>query len=130
MNEPTEATLGPATIRELIDKSVTLLETKCIRLNGHDSNWRALFLQHRDDIEKASSPSDLETRFNAVLSRGGLSRVALFHGTGPRAPMRYAINATLLSAATPNGPRWLFQDVHRGGPAQAAGINPGDLLLL
>ena len=43
--------------------------------------------------------------------------------------MRYAINATLLSTATPDGPRWLFQDVHEGGPAQAAGIRAGDLLL-
>ena len=51
------------------------------------------------------------------------------HGTGPRAPMRYAINATLLSTATPDGPRWLFQDVHQGGPAQEAGIRAGDLLL-
>ena len=52
VNERTEATLDPSTIRELIDKSVTLLETKCIRLNGHDPNWRALFPEHRDDIEQ------------------------------------------------------------------------------
>jgi hypothetical protein len=126
--ERTEAPLAPSTIRELIDKSVTLLETKCIRLKGHDPNWRGLFTENRDDIMRSSSPAELEARFNAVLSRGGLSHVAFFHGTGPRAPMRYAINATLLSADTPEGPRWLFQDVHEGGPAHGAGIRGGDLL--
>ena len=27
------------------------------------------------------------------------------------------------------GPRWIFQDVHEGGPAHNAGIRPGDVLL-
>ena len=46
-----------------------------------------------------------------------------------RAPARYAINATFCAFDTPDGPRWLFEDVHEGGPAHAAGIRPGDLLL-
>jgi carboxyl-terminal processing protease len=66
---------------------------------------------------------------NAVIARGGLSHVAFFHQSGQRAPDRYAINATFCAFDTPDGPRWLFEDVHDGGPAHAAGIRPGDVLL-
>jgi C-terminal processing protease CtpA/Prc len=44
-------------------------------------------------------------------------------------PARHAINATLQRFAVNGTERWMFQDVHRGGPAYLAGIRPGDLLL-
>jgi hypothetical protein len=44
-------------------------------------------------------------------------------------PARHAINATLHRLAMNGTERWMFQDVHRGGPAYVAGIRPGDLLL-
>lgn len=37
--------------------------------------------------------------------------------------------ATLTKAQTQDGERWVFQDVHPGGVAAAAGIAPGDVLL-
>src|SRR5438132_5163720 len=44
-------------------------------------------------------------------------------------PARHAINATLHRFGVNGNERWMFQDVHQGGPAYAAGIRPGDLLL-
>jgi len=44
-------------------------------------------------------------------------------------PARHAINATLQRIGVNGNERWMFQDVHQGGPAFAAGIRPGDLLL-
>jgi S1-C subfamily serine protease len=44
-------------------------------------------------------------------------------------PARHAINATLQRIEANGNERWMFQDVHQGGPAFAAGIRPGDLLL-
>src|SRR5258708_32211973 len=44
-------------------------------------------------------------------------------------PARHAINATLHPFGVNGSERWMFQDVHQGGPAFAAGIRPGDLLL-
>lgn len=126
---PDNKEFTPATIRSVVEKSVGLLERRCIRLNGRDSNWRALFDEQISDIVDASSPAEFESRMNAVIARGGLSHVAFFHQSGQRAPARYAINATFCAVDTPDGPRWLFQDVHDGGPAHAAGIRPGDLLL-
>lgn len=119
----------PAAMRSVVDKSVTLLEQRCIRLNGHDPNWRRLFDEHRGEILRASSPAEFESRMSAVVTRGGLSHVAFFHQSGQRAPARYAINATFCEFGSPNGPRWLFQDVHEGGPAHNAGIRAGDLLV-
>src|SRR5207247_10827177 len=44
-------------------------------------------------------------------------------------PARHAINATLQRIGVNGTEHWMFQDVHQGGPAYAAGIRPGDLLL-
>ena len=126
---PDDKAFNPAAVRSVVEKSVGLLERRCVRLNGRDSNWRALFDEHIDEIVHASSPAEFESRMNGVIARGGLSHVAFFHQSAQRAPARYAINATFCAFDTPNGPRWLFEDVHDGGPAYAAGIRPGDLLL-
>ncbi len=126
----TEATpFSPTTLRSVVEKSVGLLESRCIRLNGRNASWRRLFDEEVDEIARASSPAEFESRMNAVIARGGLSHVAFFHQSAQRAPARYAINATFCAFDTPDGPRWLFEDVHDGGPARAAGIRPGDLLL-
>jgi carboxyl-terminal processing protease len=127
--DPNDKEFNPATIRSVVEKSVGLLDRRCIRLNGRDSNWRALFDERIEEIVHASSPAEFESRMSAVISRGGLSHVAFFHQSGQRAPARYAINATFCTFDTPDGPRWLFEDVHDGGPAHAAGIRPGDLLV-
>jgi C-terminal processing protease CtpA/Prc len=119
---------SPATIRNVVEKSAGLLESRCIRLNGQGSNWRTLFDEHLEELVHASSPAEFESRMNAVVAKGGLSHVAFFHQTGQRAPARYAINTTFCTFETPDGPRWLFQDVHEGGPAHAAGLRPGDVL--
>jgi C-terminal processing protease CtpA/Prc len=126
---PNDNILDPATIRSIVDKSLALLERRCIRLNGRDPNWRTLFHERLDEIIRASSPAEFESKMNAVISQGSLSHVAFFHQSAQRAPARYAVNATFCAFDTSSGPRWLFQDVHEGGPAHAAGIRAGDLLL-
>jgi len=109
----TEATpFSPTTLRSVVEKSVGLLESRCIRLNGRDASWRRLFDEEVDEIAQASSPAEFESRMNAVIARGGLSHVAFFHQSAQRAPARYAINATFCAFDTPDGPRWLFEDVH------------------
>ena len=121
--------LDSTIIRSVIEKGIGLLERKCIRLNGRDPNWRALFSEELENLARASSPAEFETRVNAVIARGGLSHVAFFHESAQRAPARYAINATFCAIDTPEGKRWLFEDVHEGGPAHVAGIRAGDVLL-
>jgi carboxyl-terminal processing protease len=123
--------LGASEARSIAANIVRLLDTKCIHLNGCDPAWRRLFTQRSQDLESSTSALDFERTVNELLTQGGLSHVAFFHETGNRAPARYAINATFARLESDNGigPRWIFQDVHEGGPAHNAGIRPGDILV-
>jgi carboxyl-terminal processing protease len=116
-------------IREVVDKSVGLLDSKCIRLIGAKVDWRALFTEHFPELTGATDADDFEAKVNSVLTRGGLSHVAFFHESAQHAPARYAINATFAAADTEDGRCWIFEDVHEGGPAHAAGARPGHVLL-
>jgi hypothetical protein len=113
---------------KIIERSIRLLETKCIGLNGTRPDWRGLFSAHVSELTSTPHEGEFEARVNRVLAKGGLSHVAFFHETAQHAPARYAINATFCAADTEHGARWLFEDVHEGGPAHAAGARPGDVL--
>lgn len=134
MANGTQATapeLTPEGVRAITAKMVELLEAKCIRLNGRDPGWRSLFAAVSHRLEECKSHAEFEREVNVVLPRGGLSHVAFFHESAKRAPARYAINATFCECMDEGDQdaRWMFQDVHEGGPASRAGIRPGDELL-
>lgn len=57
------------------------------------------------------------------------SHLGFFHASARRASSRAALSATYLDDETPYGKRWIFQDVHAGGAAAIAGIEPGNILL-
>ena len=122
-------TLTADTIRPLTNQIVHLLETKCISLNGSEVDWRALFSSAQRELEACTSPAEFERHVSRVLQGGGLSHVAFFGSTGQDVPARYAVCATFAEVNTSDGPLWMFQDVHEGGPAHQAGALPGDFLL-
>jgi carboxyl-terminal processing protease len=84
---------------------------------------------HRSLIESADSADRFEQSMSDLLAELHTSHLGFFHGSARRASSRAALSATYLADDTPFGKRWIFQDVHSGGAASNAGIEPGDILL-
>src|SRR6204780_5748671 len=80
-------------------------------------------------IENANTTDDFEQSMSDLLAELKTSHVGFFHQSARRASSRAALSATYLADETAHGPRWIFQDVHDGGAAALAGIQPGDILL-
>ena len=97
------------------------------KMNGVD--WDAVSAAAADEVIRASDNNEFELRINNLLQRLGTSHIGFFHGDRPLSPGRIAIAATFMQAETTDGLRWMFQDVHPGGLAANAGIQPGDVLL-
>jgi carboxyl-terminal processing protease len=96
-------------------------------LNG--ANWEQLIRERSDEIRKAGDRHDFEKRIQDLLAQLRTSHTGFFHGSTRQMPARHAINATFKNLAIAGEPRWIFQDVHEGGAAHAAGISPGDVLI-
>jgi C-terminal processing protease CtpA/Prc len=80
-------------------------------------------------IESADTADRFEQSMSDLLAELQMSHLGFFHGSARRASSRAALSATYLADETPFGKRWIFQDVHSGGAASDAGIEPGDILL-
>jgi carboxyl-terminal processing protease len=91
--------------------------------------WHAAVERHRPIIEGAVTPDAFEQAMSNLLAELHTSHVGFFHATARRASSRAALSANYLADETPYGKRWIFQDVHSGGAAALAGIEPGNILL-
>jgi C-terminal processing protease CtpA/Prc len=96
------------------------------KLNG---DWQAAVERHRPLIENVDSADVFEKAMSDLLAELNTSHLGFFHSSARRASSRAALSATYLADETPYGKRWIFQDVHAGGAAAIAGIEPGDILL-
>src|ERR1700688_2060446 len=114
---------------KIFDKVCHLVETKHFNpaMNGVD--WNALAQGHRDQVLASSEPEAFEKEVQKLVSELKTSHTGFRHAGMRNIPARHAINATLQRIGVNGSELWMFQDVHQGGPAFAAGIRPGDLLL-
>ena len=94
-----------------------------------NDDWQAAVERHRPLIETAETADGFEQSMSDLLAELHTSHLGFFHGSARRASSRAALSATYLADETPFGKRWIFQDVHSGGAASIAGIEPGDILL-
>ena len=68
--------------------------------------------------------------FNELIKELKVSHAGFYyHERRPRAAGKMAISATLFRSEDEGRACWVFQDVHPGGAAFKAGIQPGDVLL-
>src|SRR5256886_1884176 len=114
---------------KIFDKVCRLVQTKHFNpgLNGVD--WNALAQSRREQILACAQPEVFEKEVHRLLSELKTSHTGFRHAGMRNIPARHAINATLQRIGVDGTEHWMFQDVHRGGPAYVAGIRPGDLLL-
>jgi len=94
-----------------------------------NADWQAAVERHRLIIESAVTPDAFEQAMSNLLAELHTSHLGFFHSTARRASSRAALSANYLADETPFGKRWIFQDVHAGGAAAIAGIEPGNILL-
>jgi C-terminal processing protease CtpA/Prc len=114
---------------KIFDKVCRLVETKHFNpaMNGVD--WKALAKDQRDQILACEEAEAFEKEVNKLVGELKTSHTGFRHAGARNIPARHAINATLHRFGVNGTEHWMFQDVHRGGPAYLAGIRPGDLLV-
>jgi carboxyl-terminal processing protease len=114
---------------KIFDKVCRLVETKHFNpaMNGVD--WNALAQSRRDQILACTETEAFEKEVQNLVAELKTSHTGFRHAGTRNIPARHAINATMQRFAVNGDERWMFQDVHQGGPAYSAGIRPGDLLL-
>lgn len=96
-------------------------------MNGTD--WATLASTRRDQILRSDNDEEFEKQIQELLSELKTSHTGFRHSKSPNVPGRYAISATFMRCNFDGEQRWMFQDVHEGGPAHTAGLRPGDVLL-
>jgi C-terminal processing protease CtpA/Prc len=94
-----------------------------------NAEWQAAVNRHRSMIESAGSADQFELAMSNLLSELHTSHIGFFHADARRASSRAALSATYIEEETSHGKRWILQDVHSGGGAANAGIQPGNILI-
>ncbi len=122
-------TITPNDRGKLLNKVCDLVQRKHFNPSLNGGNWPELVESHRGRIVKADTIEEVESEIQNLLSELKTSHTGIFHKSLRKVPARFAINATFQRRAVNGTVRWMFQDVHAGGAAHAAGLRPGDLLL-
>ena len=104
-----------------------LVGEKHFNPGSHGVDWDELAAQRAQEILR--DPEQFEKRVHSLLAELHTSHTGFFHMSNRLVPAPLAINATLKSCPVAGELNWVFQDVHEGGVAHAAGIRPGDLLV-
>ena len=113
----------------VFEKVVETCEKKLYdpKLNG--VNWRQIAEARKHRILSSRDDADIEREFNELIKELKVSHAGFYHERRPRAAGKMAISATLFKAGDEDREYWVFQDVHPGGAAFKAGIQPGDILV-
>ena len=114
---------------EVFESVLSALAKKFYKPELLGNGWHEAVANHRATIEGAPTLEAFEQAVTALLQNLKTSHVGFFHQSARRASSRAALSATYLADETAHGSRWIFQDVHDGGAAALAGIQPGDILL-
>jgi carboxyl-terminal processing protease len=115
--------------REILHRVLKALNDKFYQPAKLGASWQEAVERYRPEIDDSQTATAFEDAITRLLGELKTSHVGFFHAAARRASSRAALSATYLEDDTDRGARWIFQDVHGGGAAAQAQINPGDVLL-
>jgi carboxyl-terminal processing protease len=115
--------------KKLLDKVASLVEKKHFNPALHGVNWRQLVESRCERILSAETDDAFEKEMDDLVRHLKTSHTGFLHRRSRRVPARNAISATFLKWVVDGSEYWMFQDVHPGGAAFNAGVQPGDVLL-
>jgi len=122
-------TLDAKTREKIYARVCQLVERKHFDPHWDGVNWAELARTRKLDILKSQTDEDFEKQMQELLNALKTSHTGFRHSLSPNVPARHAISATFMRCMLDGEERWMFQDVHEGGPAYEAGLRPGDILL-
>ena len=115
--------------RQLLSKIDEKVQKRFYDPQFKGQNWTELVSHHQNQIIHSSSPQAFEGAVSTLLSELHTSGIGLL-GRDTKISSRNSISASFRRVPdTPDGDRWVFQDVQPGGVAERAGIRPADVLI-
>jgi C-terminal processing protease CtpA/Prc len=90
--------------------------------------WTALVDERTPGLLELET-SQFESGVRGLLTELKCSHIAFFHESGKQLLPQHTLNATLRGFPSAGKERWFFLDVFEGGPADIAGVKPGEMLL-
>jgi C-terminal processing protease CtpA/Prc len=105
-----------------------LVRTKFVNLAGVDLDRWSRELRALTEPILDCTAEDFEQAVRQALQGLKSSHTGFYHGVQNRFLPQHSINATLRNCAS-LGWRWVFVDVFPEGPAERAGVRPGDVLM-
>jgi carboxyl-terminal processing protease len=122
-------TLDAKTRGKIYSRVCELVARKHFDPGMNGANWQELSEIRRDKILRNSTDEEFEKQIQELLNELKTSHTGFRHSKNPNIPGRHALAATFMRCNFDGEQRWMFQDVHEGGPAHVAGLRPGDILL-
>ena len=121
-------TLTESQRRDILARISRLVGDKFYDPTFKGNDWPALVETHREQILKQADRLQFAEAVNEMLRTLKTSGLGLISEQS-KITSKNSISATFHQAETEYGQRWVFQDVHAGGPAAQAAIKPGDVLI-
>src|SRR6201996_7859882 len=128
-NDSLSSKLTLAQRTEVFDKTAAKVTKQYFDPRFNGTEWPRLAREAREQIISREDPEQFELGMHDLVRKLGTSHTGFFHQSVRRVPGRLSIGVSFRRAETANGPRWVAQDVHAGGPGHTAGVRPLDVLV-